>query len=105
MLLFESNKKRGMKDYEKYILTHTECNKMIEPIKYLEKYTLDQKVKNTYSVFFKNLSKFTTFQPPLGQRVDGGNSKFQLEGTSFYASLERSFFDKFFYKSSFGVRR
>ena len=58
----------------KYIHAYTGCNKMIEQDKYLEKYTLDRKIKNMDSImFFKLLSvnaKINDFQVPQG--ADGG---------------------------------
>ena len=56
-------------------VTHTPgVNKKIEPVKYLEKYILDQKVKKYVSVFFKKISvsaKTEELPPPYG--VDRGN--------------------------------
>ena len=50
------------------IHTYTGCNKKIEPAKYLEKYTLDGKVKeNAYLMFLKSylfMGKLTMYLPP-----------------------------------------
>ena len=78
--------------------------KNIKPVKYLKNYTLDREgKKNMHSMLFFNYLSMRKLANPLSPTVvDGGQLlNFMRRSWFCYISLEKSFQDENFHKSSF----